>query len=127
MPCLSTQQFLTSKPSLKRERVELPELGPDAYVYARELTAAERGRLMDQQMEPTQAEEGGKPSISMRQEGWDVSVVLAGTVDEGGAPLFQPAHREELAGWGSEVIGRISKAISELSGLGAKKGAAKGN
>ena len=106
---LSKDQFLQAN-DLKREAVECPEAGEGAQVWARGLTAAERGRLVS-----SNGEAGER-----WQESYQAKLAALGSEDEDGNPLFEFTDYKFLMKKSATMIGRIAEAVERLSVIAPK-------
>ena len=113
MPQLSRDEFLSGAAKPRRQKVMLPELGEEAYLVVRALSAGERALFEASLIDPK-----GDPNPAKFKTFRERLLILA-TVDEAtDAPVFKSgADIQELATRDSGLVGRLSDAIQDLSGM----------
>ena len=109
MNVLNRDAILASS-DMPREAVEVPEWG--GFVFVRGLTAGERFKYESAAHQHLK-KHGTVPATYQAQ------LVVLGTVDDRGAPVFTEADTPALMDKSGAVIQRLAKRISELSGMSA--------
>ena len=115
---LSRDMLLASQSSLlgwRTEEVEIPELGDDAVVLVRELSATEKD---DIGFGMAQAD----GSVDMRlAKGMETKVVAFGAIDESGKRIFSNKDgRGEVGQLPASIIKRLAGVILRLSKVGGE-------
>jgi hypothetical protein len=95
----------------RRQRVELPEFGADAYLYLRELTAAERRQVYER----TEVLPGNQVRFPAH-----LLIAMCATDDPGpgrGEPAFSLAEVDALPGHLEPALRRMANVVLVVSGL----------
>jgi len=110
---LSRDTLLASQSSLlgwRTEEVEIPEIGKDAVVLVRELSATEKDDISF-----TMAQADGTVNY-LRAKGMEIKVVAYGAIDEDGKRIFTNKDgKSEVGQLPSSIIKRLAGAIMRLS------------
>lgn len=108
MAMLTKGQFL--KPgNLKKEKVDLPEMGKDCFLYVRKFTAGEFAWL--------ESEVAGETDGKVNLKNYRIKVVMLTTVDEDGNRLFEEKDIDKLRQVPADVITTLYNASRKLNDL----------
>lgn len=122
MTALSGKDLLGGGLALKTERVPVPELGEDAEVLVREMTAAAREHYSDGLLaeDPDDPDEAGAPKRKPRIGQMYARLVAFSVVDEEGKLQFSEEDVEKISGLPATVVERIAAAAGRVSGIGER-------
>lgn len=102
---------------VQTEKVPTPEWGdPDSFVHVRGLTAGEYEKWQLSSMAQSKGE--GPRATLERMKGSTARLVILGTCDENGEPVFSEQDRAELQTMNNRALNRVALAIQKLSGIG---------
>ena len=107
---LDKTQLLAAKPDI--ERVDLPELGPDAFVFVRGLTGAERDLF-----ETSMLKDDGTGLDPARRGNIRARIAVLTACDETGERIFASADLKDVTAMRADVLDRITATAQRLSGM----------
>lgn len=106
-----TREQLLAPIAIKRERIEVPELGEDAYVWVHGMTAREKNDWDAWVMRPKW--DGVRPDRAKQQK---ERMIIACVRDDSGAGIFTRDDIEAILQWPADLSNRLFDAANRLSG-----------
>jgi hypothetical protein len=105
---------------VKKERVDLPEFGQDAFVMVHGMNAREKNAHDASMM--NRKYNGLDPKKVKNQK---ERLVICCTRDENGEPILQPGDVDAVGNWPADVLNRVFDVASRLSGGSSDENAVK--